>query len=64
MAPKLKGFDHVHVYVADQARAEDWYAEVLSFRRGEQDGTPRKGCISSASPVSRTAGNPGPSWKV
>ena len=35
MAPELKGFDHIHVYVADRARAEDWYAEVLGFRRVE-----------------------------
>ncbi len=35
MVPKLKGFDHIHVYVADWARAESWYAEVLGFGRVE-----------------------------
>ena len=33
--PKLNGFDHIHVYVADWERAEDWYADTLGFRRVE-----------------------------
>jgi len=35
MPPELQAFDHVHVYVADRARAEAWYAEVLGLRRCE-----------------------------
>lgn len=33
MLPKLKGIDHVHVYVASREAAEKWYAEVLGFTR-------------------------------
>ena len=33
MAPALERFDHVHVFVADRAAAERWYAEVLGFVR-------------------------------
>jgi catechol 2,3-dioxygenase-like lactoylglutathione lyase family enzyme len=32
-APAMIGFDHVHVYVPDRARAEVWYREVLGFSR-------------------------------
>lgn len=35
MAPVLKGFDHIHVYVADWARAEQWYDDVLGMKRVE-----------------------------
>jgi len=35
VTPKLKGFDHIHVYVADRAAAEAWYREVLGFERVE-----------------------------
>lgn len=35
MAPALKGFDHIHVYVAEWDRAEKWYADVLDFTRVE-----------------------------
>ena len=33
MAPELKGFDHVHVYVEDWSKAEEWYRSVLGFKR-------------------------------
>ena len=33
MPPALKGIDHIHVYVADRAAAEVWYARVLGFAR-------------------------------
>ena len=33
MTPKLKGFDHVHIYVADWSQAEEWYQSVLGFKR-------------------------------
>jgi len=32
MTPKLDGFDHVHVYVKDRARAEKWYADVMGCK--------------------------------
>lgn len=35
MIPRLNGFDHIHVYVADRKRSEDWYAEILGLRRAE-----------------------------
>ena len=35
MAPKLKGIDHVHVYVSSWGEAEDWYRDVLGFQRAE-----------------------------
>ena len=35
MTPKLKGFDHIHVYVAEWVRAEEWYRDVLGFTRVE-----------------------------
>ena len=31
MNPQLEAFDHIHVYVADRAAAERWYAEVLGL---------------------------------
>ena len=33
MAPALQRIDHVHVFVADRAAAEAWYARVMSLRR-------------------------------
>ena len=33
MHPPLQRFDHIHVYVADRAAAEIWYAKVLGFTR-------------------------------
>lgn len=33
MAPILQGFDHIHVFVANRAAAEHWYARVLGLRR-------------------------------
>jgi catechol 2,3-dioxygenase-like lactoylglutathione lyase family enzyme len=32
-APGVRSIDHVHVFVADRAAAERWYARVLGFRR-------------------------------
>jgi len=36
MAPKLSGIDHVHVYVANWDDGEEWYQEVLGFKRVEK----------------------------
>jgi len=33
MTPKLKGIDHVHIYVANWSDAEDWYETILGFKR-------------------------------
>lgn len=33
MAPELIAFDHVHVFVADRARAEPWYERVMGLQR-------------------------------
>lgn len=33
MPPALNGIDHVHVYVRDWGQAEEWYGDVLGFRR-------------------------------
>lgn len=33
MAPRLEGFDHVHVFVRDRAAAEHWYADVMHLTR-------------------------------
>jgi len=33
MTPKLSGIDHIHVYVANWADAEEWYQSVLGFKR-------------------------------
>ena len=33
MIPAFQRIDHVHVYVADRAAAERWYASVLGFAR-------------------------------
>ena len=33
MPPSLERIDHIHVHVADRARAERWYAEVLGLSR-------------------------------
>ncbi len=35
MTPALKGFDHIHVYVADWESAEKWYGDTLGFKRVE-----------------------------
>lgn len=35
MTPELKGFDHIHVYVRDWERAEQWYSSVLGLRRAQ-----------------------------
>lgn len=36
MLPSLQAFDHVHVYVTDRARAEQWYNRVLGLFRSEE----------------------------
>ena len=33
MAPKLRGIDHIHIYVTAWDEAEDWYRSVLGFER-------------------------------
>ena len=33
MRPEIEAFDHIHVFVADRAAAEQWYAQVLGFTR-------------------------------
>ena len=33
MAPELERVDHIHVFVADRAAAERWYARVLGLKR-------------------------------
>ena len=33
MAPELERVDHIHVFVADRAAAEQWYARVLGLVR-------------------------------
>ena len=33
MIPAFQRVDHIHVYVADRAAAEAWYASVLGFAR-------------------------------
>ena len=35
MTPAMKGIDHIHVYVASWERAEQWYEDVLGFKRLE-----------------------------
>lgn len=35
MVPTLNGIDHIHVYVSDWSSAQDWYGDVLGFRRVE-----------------------------
>lgn len=34
-APRLDRIDHIHLYVADRARAEAWYAQVMGLARVE-----------------------------
>ena len=33
MAPELERVDHIHVFVADRAAAEQWYSRVLGLAR-------------------------------
>ena len=35
MAPELERVDHIHVFVADRAEAEQWYARVMGLERLE-----------------------------
>lgn len=32
MLPKLNGFDHIHLYVANREAAADWYQRVMGFK--------------------------------
>lgn len=36
MPPELQVFDHVHVYVNNRAKAEQWYSEVLGLYRSKE----------------------------
>ena len=36
MRPEIEAFDHIHVYVADRAAAEQWYERVLGFVRSKE----------------------------
>jgi catechol 2,3-dioxygenase-like lactoylglutathione lyase family enzyme len=36
MPPELQAFDHIHVYVTNRAKAEEWYAEVLGLHRRKE----------------------------
>lgn len=33
IVPKLKGIDHIHVYISEWDAAERWYRDVLGFQR-------------------------------
>jgi len=33
---ELQAFDHVHVYVSDRAKAEEWYRDVLHLHRSKE----------------------------
>ena len=33
MIPAFDRIDHIHVYATDRNRAEQWYADVMGFRR-------------------------------
>ena len=35
MPPELERIDHIHVFVADRAAAEQWYGRVLGLKRLE-----------------------------
>jgi len=36
MTPKLSGIDHVHIYVNNWGKAEQWYDAVLGFKRVDE----------------------------
>lgn len=36
MVPELQAFDHVHVYVVNRTRSEDWYRRVLGLQRSPE----------------------------
>ena len=36
MAPKISDIDHIHVYVHNWRTAEEWYRQVMGFRRVER----------------------------
>lgn len=36
MIPTLKGFDHMHVYTADRAAAQIWFADVMAMNPIEE----------------------------
>jgi catechol-2,3-dioxygenase len=33
MIPTIDRIDHIHVFVSDRVRAEEWYSRVLGFQR-------------------------------
>jgi catechol-2,3-dioxygenase len=35
MRPELQAFDHIHVYVTDRAKAEEWYGRILGLSRSK-----------------------------
>lgn len=36
MTPTVSGIDHVHIYVANWDAGEQWYEEILGFKRVEK----------------------------
>jgi len=36
MPPEIQAFDHIHVFVANRALAEQWYERVLGFFRSRE----------------------------
>ena len=36
MIPTLRGFDHIHVYVANRDEAADWYGSVMGLKPVEK----------------------------
>lgn len=36
MTPTLKGFDHIHVYTADRAAAQRWFANIMAMKPIEE----------------------------
>ena len=53
MPPEIEAFDHIHVYVADRAAAEQWYRQVLGFAR-----TPELAVWASGGDFRDPDGNP------
>jgi catechol-2,3-dioxygenase len=36
MAPNLESLDHIHIYVVNRSRSEEWYARVLGLHRAPE----------------------------
>ncbi len=36
MQLELQAFDHIHIYVADRAKAEQWYRDILHLNRSKE----------------------------